>query len=172
MDINQLLTALKDAMEAEMTGHQFYLHAAKTTVDFQGKATFARMAQEELDHFHALKKQYVAVLENGKFDHELAVSLVSALRGEYGLAIGNIVGSNIFNLLGVIGVAATIAPIGVEQSVLSLHIFVMVAFTLVLFAMTHDYDGKSELSRIEGFALLAAFIGYDSYVVWQNVNMA
>jgi cation:H+ antiporter len=102
---------------------------------------------------------------------ELAVSLVSALRGEYGLAIGNIVGSNIFNLLGVIGVAATIAPIGVVQSVLSLHIFVMVAFTLVLFAMTHDYDGKSELSRIEGIALLLAFIAYDSYVVMQNVSM-
>jgi cation:H+ antiporter len=102
---------------------------------------------------------------------ELAVSLVSALRGEYGLAIGNIVGSNIFNLLGVIGVAATIAPIGVQQSVLSLHIFVMVAFTLVLFAMTYDYDGKSELSRIEGAALLAAFIAYDAYVVMQNVRI-
>ena len=102
---------------------------------------------------------------------ELAVSLVSALRGEYGLAIGNIIGSNIFNLLGVIGVAATIAPIGVEQSVLSLHIFVMVAFTLVLFAMTHDYDGKSELSRIEGFALLLAFLAYDAYVVWQSATM-
>jgi len=100
---------------------------------------------------------------------ELAVSLVSALRGEYGLAIGNIVGSNIFNLLGVIGVAATIYPIGVEQSVLSLHIFVMVAFTLVLFAMTHDYDGKSELSRIEGIALLLAFIGYDTWVILENV---
>ena len=102
---------------------------------------------------------------------ELAVSLVSAMKGEYGLAIGNIVGSNIFNLLGVIGVAATIHPIGVVQSVLSLHIFVMVAFTLVLFAMTHDYDGKSELSRIGGIALLLAFIAYDSYVVLQNVNM-
>jgi cation:H+ antiporter len=102
---------------------------------------------------------------------ELAVSLVSALRGEYGLAIGNIVGSNIFNLLGVIGVAATIAPTGVVQSVLSLHIFVMVAFTLVLFAMTYDYDGKSEVSRIEGIALLLAFIAYDSYVVLQNVRM-
>ena len=102
---------------------------------------------------------------------ELAVSLVSALRGEYGLAIGNIIGSNIFNLLGVIGVAATIAPIGVEQSVLSLHIFVMVAFTLVLFAMTHDYDGKSELSRIEGIALLLAFLAYDAYVVWQSATM-
>jgi cation:H+ antiporter len=103
---------------------------------------------------------------------ELAVSLVSALRGEYGLAIGNIVGSNIFNLLGVIGVAATISPISsLDPSVLSLHVFVMVAFTLVLFAMTYDYDGKSELSRIEGIALLMAFIAYDSYIVLQNVRM-
>jgi len=102
---------------------------------------------------------------------ELAVSLVSAMKGEYGLAIGNIVGSNIFNLLAVIGVAATIAPSSLAPSVLSLHIFVMVAFTLVLFAMTYDYDGKSELSRIEGIALLLAFIAYDTYVVLQNVRM-
>ena len=102
---------------------------------------------------------------------ELAVSMVSAMKGEYGLAIGNIVGSNIFNLLGVIGVAATISPMEVQQSVLSVHVFVMVAFTLVLFAMTYDYDGKSELSRIEGIALLAAFIAYDTYVVLQNVRM-
>ena len=102
---------------------------------------------------------------------ELAVSLVSAMKGEYGLAIGNIVGSNIFNLLAVIGVAATISPSSLAPSVLSLHIFVMVAFTLVLFAMTYDYDGKSELSRVEGIALLLAFIAYDSYVVLQNVRM-
>ena len=102
---------------------------------------------------------------------ELAVSLVSALKGEYGLAIGNIVGSNIFNLLAVIGVAATISPTGVQQSVLSLHVFVMVAFTLVLFAMTYDYDGKSELSRIEGIALLLAFLAYDAYVISQNMPL-
>jgi cation:H+ antiporter len=100
---------------------------------------------------------------------ELAVSLVSALKGEYGLAIGNIVGSNIFNLLAVIGIASTIAPIHVEPVVLSLHIFVMVAFTLALFAMTYDYDGKSELSRIEGIALLLAFLAYDAYVISQNI---
>ncbi len=100
---------------------------------------------------------------------ELAVSLISALKGEFGLAIGNIVGSNIFNLLAVIGVAATIAPAPLAPSVLSLHIFVMVAFTLVLFAMTYDYDGKSELSRIEGSALLAAYVAFISYVVIQNV---
>ncbi len=100
---------------------------------------------------------------------ELAVSLISALKGEYGLAIGNIVGSNIFNLLAVIGVAATIAPAPLAPSVLSLHIFVMVAFTLVLFAMTYDYDGKSELSRIEGSALFIAYVAFISYVVVQNV---
>ncbi len=100
---------------------------------------------------------------------ELAVSLASALKGEYGLAIGNIVGSNLFNLLAVIGVAATIAPSALAPSVLSLHIFVMVAFTLVLFAMTYDYDGKAQLSRLEGLALLIAFIAYDGYVIAQNI---
>ncbi|MEM8815784.1 MAG: calcium/sodium antiporter [Pseudomonadota bacterium] len=95
---------------------------------------------------------------------ELAVSLVSALKEEHGMAIGNIVGSNIFNLLAVIGVAAAIEPSAVAPSVLSLHLFVMVAFTLVLFAMTYDYDGKSELSRVEGISLVAAFLAYQSYV--------
>jgi cation:H+ antiporter len=51
---------------------------------------------------------------------ELAVSLASALKGEYGLAIGNIVGSNIFNLLAVIGIAAAIEPASLPPSVLSL----------------------------------------------------
>jgi cation:H+ antiporter len=100
---------------------------------------------------------------------ELAVSLASALKGEYGLAIGNIVGSNIFNLLAVIGIAATIEPATLAPSVLSLHIFVMVAFTLVLFAMTYDYDGKSRLSRLEGLALLTAYVAYTGYVVAQNI---
>lgn len=102
---------------------------------------------------------------------ELAVSAVSALRGEYGLAIGNIVGSNIFNMLAVIGVAAAIQPSVMPPSVLSLHIFVMVAFTLVLFAMTYEYDGRSTISRFEGFALVAAFVAYNTYVVVQNVRI-
>lgn len=100
---------------------------------------------------------------------ELAVSSVSAFRGEYGLAIGNIVGSNIFNLLAVIGVAATIQPAALPPSVLSLHIFVMVAFTLVLFAMTYEYEGRGQITRFEGLALIAAYLSYQAYVVAQNV---
>ena len=73
MNQNSLLEALKTALEAEMTGHQFYLHAAKTTEDPQGKATFTRLASEELEHFHLLRKQYAAILENGVFDRSLAL---------------------------------------------------------------------------------------------------
>ena len=97
---------------------------------------------------------------------ELATAVAAAYRKEGDIVVGNIVGSNIFNLLGVIGVAATIAPIGVVQSVLSLHIFVMVAFTLVLFAMTYDYDGKAQLSRVEGVALFSAYAAYSAYVIF------
>jgi len=100
---------------------------------------------------------------------ELAVSLVSALKGEYGLALGNIVGSNTFNSLAVIGIAAIIHPAALPPSVLSLHIFVLVAFTLVLFAMTYDYDGTGHISRLEGMALLVAFLAYDGYVVAQSL---
>ncbi len=100
---------------------------------------------------------------------ELAVSAVSAFRGEYGLAIGNIVGSNIFNMLAVIGVAASIQPAALPQSVLSLHIFVMVAFTLVLFAMTYEYEGRGQITRAEGFGLIVAYAAYQAYVIVQNV---
>ena len=77
---------------------------------------------------------------------EFAVSLISTMKGEYGLALGNIVGSNIFNLLAVIGVAAIIEPASLPPSVLSLHIIVLVAFTMVLFVKIYHYNGK-EIGR-------------------------
>jgi cation:H+ antiporter len=100
---------------------------------------------------------------------EFAVSLVSAMKGEYGLALGNIIGSNIFNLLAVIGTVAIIEPALLPPSVLSLHIMVLIAFTLVLFAIIYRYNNKRHISRLEGAALLIAFLTYDTYVVVQNV---
>jgi len=111
----------------------------------------------------------VTIVAVGTSLPELTVSLVSALKGEYGLAIGNIVGSNIFNLLAVVGVAAAIQPTALAPSVLSLHVFVMVAFTLVLFSMTYDQASKNVINRLEGAALFAAFVAYISYVSIQSV---
>jgi cation:H+ antiporter len=96
---------------------------------------------------------------------ELAVSLAGALKGEYGLALGNIVGSNIFNSLAVIGIAGAIQPAALPPTVLSLHLFVMVAFTLVLYAATFDLDGKQQISRLEGFSMLVAFVAYEVYTL-------
>lgn len=65
MSNNALLTALTEAIRAEVEGHAFYLMAAKTTDDRQGKAVFERLAREELDHAAFLRSQYESILETG-----------------------------------------------------------------------------------------------------------
>ena len=100
---------------------------------------------------------------------ELAVSLASTFKGEYGMALGNIVGSNIFNSLAVIGIAAFIHPASLPPSVLTLHIFVMVAFTLVLFAATFDYGGKQQITRLEGLSILVEFLAYEGYTIGASI---
>ena len=67
-EIKDILKGLKTAMEAELTGHEFYKNAAKSTDDPKGKETFSRMAEEEMGHFQYLKHQYGAVMEKGAYD--------------------------------------------------------------------------------------------------------
>ena len=64
----EILEGLKTAMEAELTGHQFYKAAAKSTKDPKGKTTFLKMAEEEMGHFNDLRKQYRSVLDTGDYD--------------------------------------------------------------------------------------------------------
>jgi rubrerythrin len=66
--IEDMLKGLKTAIEAELTGHEFYKNAAKSTNDPVGKETFSRMAEEEMGHFNYLRHQYKAVLDNGDYD--------------------------------------------------------------------------------------------------------
>lgn len=96
---------------------------------------------------------------------ELAVSVVSALKGEHDMAIGNIIGSNIFNSLAVVGIAAIIHPATFEPAVLSLHLPVMIGMTLALFLMTYNFTGNSRIRRGEGALLLAGFFAYHGYVL-------
>jgi cation:H+ antiporter len=96
---------------------------------------------------------------------ELAVSVVSALKQEHDIALGTIIGSNMFNCLAVIGPAAIISPEAFDSELLSLHFPVMIALTLGMFALTYNFTGSGRISRIEGAILLAVFVGYESYVV-------
>ncbi len=64
----ETLKALKTAIEAELTGHEFYKNAARSTDDPNGRAAFSRIAAEEMKHFEYLRHQYRAVLEQGDYD--------------------------------------------------------------------------------------------------------
>jgi rubrerythrin len=65
---DNILKGLKTAIEAELTGYQFYRNAARSTQDSKGRETFLRMAEEEMSHFNELRRQYKSVAEKGDYD--------------------------------------------------------------------------------------------------------
>ena len=102
---------------------------------------------------------------------ELAASVIAARKGEHDIAIGNIVGSNMFNLLAVIGIAGMIAPIpAIPPEVMSRDWPVMMASTVALFVMGYGLRGQGRINRLEGGILLAAFIAYTAYLVLSTVS--
>jgi len=96
---------------------------------------------------------------------ELASSIIAARKGEHDLALGNILGSNLFNTLAVVGIAGLIAPMPVASEVLTRDFPVMAALTLVLFAMCYGFRGPGRINRFEGSALLLAFVAYTVYLL-------
>ena len=98
---------------------------------------------------------------------ELVISIVSALNGNSGIAIGNVVGSNIFNILMITGCTALVMPLGVGRSTLSKEIPLVILSSLVLWFCSADMliDGASEnvVSRADGLVLLAFFLIFMRY---------
>ncbi|PWG65201.1 calcium/sodium antiporter [Sediminicurvatus halobius] len=91
---------------------------------------------------------------------ELAAGIASARHGEHDIAIGNIIGSNMFNLLAVLGIAGAIAPFALERVALVRDYSIMAALTVLFAAMAFGLRGPGRITRIEGGLLLAAFAGY------------
>jgi cation:H+ antiporter len=91
---------------------------------------------------------------------ELAASVLAAIKKEDDLAVGNIVGSNTFNTLAVLGLPGIIAPGPFAPEVLTRDVPSMVMLTLVLFAMAYGFKGPGRINRLEGGMLLTAFLGY------------
>jgi len=91
---------------------------------------------------------------------ELAASIAGVLKGEDDMAIGNIIGSNIFNILAVLSVGALIHPSDIDPYASSRDIFVMLAATLALLLMALNFKGTRRINRIEGGVLLTGFIAY------------
>ena len=96
---------------------------------------------------------------------ELASSVMAARKGEHDIALGNVIGSNLFNTLAVVGLAAVIHPMPVAAEVLSRDVLMMGLLTVLLFAFAWSRQGRGRINRIEGGVLLAAYIGYTVYLL-------
>ena len=95
---------------------------------------------------------------------ELASSIIAARKNEHDIALGNVLGSNLFNTLAVVGIAGIIRPIEVEPETLYRDLTVMTVLTLSLFLIGYGFRGRQgRINRVEGAALLFTYLGY---TVW------
>ncbi|MEE4607192.1 MAG: calcium/sodium antiporter [Desulfobacteraceae bacterium] len=95
---------------------------------------------------------------------ELASSLIATRKGEHDIALGNVLGSNLFNTLAVVGIAGAIHPTTVAAEVFSRDILVMTGLTVSLFIIGYGFRGPGRINRLEGAALLACYVGYTAYL--------
>lgn len=113
----------------------------------------------------------LTVVAFGTSAPELVISVMSALNGSAGLAIGNVVGSNIFNILMIIGITAIVKPIRVEKSVMTNELPLTLLSSVVLLAMGNAVilNGASEslLTRVDGILLLLFFAIFMRYTFAQ-----
>jgi cation:H+ antiporter len=100
----------------------------------------------------------IALVAIGTSLPELATSLVSALRGESDISVGNIIGSNLFNIMCVVGLVAIVSPLSVDRELLYFELPIMLVFSLVLFPFMRT---GFVLSRLEGGLLL---LGYGLFI--------
>ncbi|WP_439521823.1 calcium/sodium antiporter [Marivita sp.] len=93
---------------------------------------------------------------------ELATTVMAALRRQADVALGNVIGSNMFNLLAIIGVASLIAPIPVDPEFLRFDLWVMLGASLLIFPLVFL---AKDLTRIWGVVLSALYLGYIALVI-------
>ena len=96
---------------------------------------------------------------------ELASSVIATRKGEHDIALGNVLGSNLFNTLAVVGIAGAIHPLSVGPEVFHRDMFVMAALTLSLFIIGFGFRRPGRINRIEATLLLASYLGYTTYLI-------
>ena len=91
---------------------------------------------------------------------ELAASVMSALKGEHDIAVGNVLGSNMFNLLAVLGMPGLISPGATPPELLTRDFPMMIGLTITLFMMSYGFLKPGRVTRVEGALLLLGYLGY------------
>ncbi|HEY9052458.1 MAG TPA: calcium/sodium antiporter [Gammaproteobacteria bacterium] len=92
---------------------------------------------------------------------ELAASVMSAKKGEHDIAIGNVIGSNMFNTLGVLAIPGLIAPGLLPEGVLERDLPLVIILTVLLFVLSFGFTGPGRINRLEGGFFLGLFVVYE-----------
>ncbi|MEE9353993.1 MAG: calcium/sodium antiporter, partial [Methylococcaceae bacterium] len=100
---------------------------------------------------------------------ELAASISGALKNEHDIAIGNVVGSNLFNTLGVLAIPGLIHPSTLADGVLQRDMPITLGLTVVLFIMAYGFRERGRINRFDGGLLLSAFIAYQ-ILLFSSIN--
>jgi len=95
---------------------------------------------------------------------ELAACIAGVLKNEDDLALGNIIGSNIFNILAVLAMPGLLAPGAIDSSAASRDGYVMLGLTGLLILFSFNFKGARRINRVEGLCLLACFCGYQYFL--------
>ena len=101
---------------------------------------------------------------------ELAATIAAALKNEHDIAIGNIVGSNLFNTLGVLAIPGLLAPSPLVEGIMERDIPILFTLTITLFIMAYGFRGPGRINRIEGGILLSAFCGYQALLYFTVIS--
>lgn len=106
----------------------------------------------------------LTVVAFGTSSPELAVSIKSALADQAGIAVGNVVGSNIFNVLFILGVSALIVPLIVSRQLIKVDVPLMIAVSVVVWLMALD----GSFGRLDGILLVAGLIAYVGFLIYHS----
>lgn len=106
----------------------------------------------------------LTVVAFGTSAPELAVSVQSGLDGQADIAVGNVVGSNIFNVLAVLGLSALIAPLVVHQQLVRFEVPLVVGLSVLVLLMTQD----GRIGLLDGLLLVSGLVAYTALVVRQS----
>lgn len=101
---------------------------------------------------------------------ELAASITSAIKGEHDIAIGNVIGSNLYNLLAVLSIPGIIAPGPVAPEVIVRDLPAMLGLTIAIFAMGYGPNSSGRINRLEGFLLVGVFAGYQGLLFFHATH--
>lgn len=104
----------------------------------------------------------LTIVAAGTSAPELFTSIVAARRGQSEIALGNVIGSNIFNVLGILGVSALLTPLAVAPEMIRSDFWWMLGLSLVIFPMMRS---KAVVTRLEGFLLVTVYVVYLTLLV-------